>query len=501
MINVILAILFSTIRNDHSDAFSETDLKRFVIFLVLAIFGSISSVSCKKSDSPPTAPASPPVTILVTATDTITFTPSSHTPTGTGTPSDTFTITPTFTETFTPVTILVTATDTPTGSHTPTFTVTDSPTSSWTPVTILVTATHTATFTDSPTCTPTGTPTLRMTDTPYCIDPFYFGYESGYADGGGVFYQEIVLGRYNLQVPAVVMSLSANLDAMYLGEFRMALYDDNAGNPGALLSQSDTQTVSEDSGWNTVDIPDQSLPAGNYWIALQCPDDGMRSANGLGIGRIVSHSWGDFPDVIPGSNNDSLYRMRANFCPLAPMFTPTQTFVPTQPLTPNPTCITTAASFGITTGLAGNTDDTQVVQYATRGNLPVAGNVRRVQFYASVGTGHGYARVGIYQDSGTAPYPYPTDLIVESTGILYIATTGWYSLDIPVTTLSPGYYWASVMIRPMDIGNTSIGIGMLSGGNNSRVSNLFNAWGDLPSPFGAWSIYNDFLISAEYCTP
>jgi len=127
------------------------------------------------------------------------------------------------------------------------------------------------------------------------------------------------------------------------GPMRLALYADDPGAqaPTTLLRQS--VQVALALGWNEVEIPDVSVPAGYYWLARQIPvtaagtyypitDWNARSA------AMIDFPYGSFPASFPVSileNSGAVIPFVAYYCTHTPTFTPTDTPSPT--LTPTAT--------------------------------------------------------------------------------------------------------------------------------------------------------------------
>ena len=448
--------------------------KALLVFSILMLLQALS-LSCKSKDKTPAAPAAP---AAPTATDTAI---------PCGWPSDTCTFTPTSTPT-----------DTVTGTPTDTFTITP---------------------------TPTESPTPTLTETPYCGSFLLFGYETGTVTS--YFPNRLLMTRYEMQVPGVVMSLAARISINGANTMlRLALYSDNAGVPGTLLAESHPVTTTS-NGWNTLDIPDQNLPAGHYWIAAMIAGtaDYIQATNAGGTSREIVHAFTPFPETFVGNASSYLFHLRAKYCPLAPTFTPTlsntptetltptdtytptDTFTatlsptetlsptPTNTLTPNPTCATTHGTFGNTTGAALVTGSNSTMIFASKYALPVAGTIYRLSFYVSDHTG--YAKAAIYMDSGSNT---PGILLVESSGSVEITSDGWYSLDVPRWALAAQSVWLTVMLRPTTFGNMCPFMNQVDPGL-TYIMNPGDTWDPFPAIFSGYSSPYDSVIYAHYCTP
>ncbi|MCZ6835910.1 MAG: VCBS repeat-containing protein [Planctomycetota bacterium] len=72
---------------------------------------------------------------------------------------------------------------------------------------------------------------------------------------------------------------------------RYAIYEDDAGEPGAMIVESGTWSKGPGSTWLTIDIPDTVLMAGDYWLALSGNHIALKYYynNGVGQTRHIDH--------------------------------------------------------------------------------------------------------------------------------------------------------------------------------------------------------------------
>ena len=154
-------------------------------------------------------------------------------------------------------TITLTCTETPDYSATATPTVTTTGTST-------LTATETATTTITGTITPTATITPNV-----CI---VFGCEINDNGITTASLNRTYVQKYSLGQAATIRSIV--LRAWNQGNFKIGIYADSSGCPGALLVTNTDYTNLSPSGWYTIGVPDTALAAGDYWIAVTCQTSG-----------------------------------------------------------------------------------------------------------------------------------------------------------------------------------------------------------------------------------
>ena len=307
---------------------------------------------------------------------------------------------------------------------------------------------------------------------------------------------DMIFGRFNMQVPGVVESLSSQVGS---GNCRMGLYYDNSGAPGALIAQTGVVGA---GGWVTGSIGNNNLPAGNYWIGV-LSDSGYTWASnqsGSGCYYLTGQAFGPLPTNPTGGSDITPYNTLlagANYCPLAPTFTNTSTpaYTPTVTLTPNPTCAMTPGTFGDASSSGGYLGGSNVQLLASPYTVPApGGTLTQIQFHV-IGSSLGMAYVGLYDDNGGAP----NNLLVQSTDAVAITAVGQtYSVDVPETSLSAGTYWLAIMMRPTTIGSGSFpGIPLETG--NAYQLYMGSSWGSMPSPFGGSTYGNEVALVGVYC--
>jgi hypothetical protein len=102
------------------------------------------------------------------------------------------------------------------------------------------------------------------------------------------------------------------------GNIKVAIYDDNAGQPGNLKNQVNTGTH-VDSGWNIIPIPSTTLVSGtNYWLAL-CSDNTVVGSKpgGTRLYKAATYSTFTFPATAGyGFTSDTYYDLSTGWGPL-----------------------------------------------------------------------------------------------------------------------------------------------------------------------------------------
>jgi hypothetical protein len=102
-----------------------------------------------------------------------------------------------------------------------------------------------------------------------------FGYETVFGSGVGGFKDYQISTKVSLSEQGILKSLSA-----YVGgdnqKLRLAIYSDNAGQPNKLLAQSAIGNSQKSMSWVTLTVPDTSLSAGNYWLAIAFSDNDQK---------------------------------------------------------------------------------------------------------------------------------------------------------------------------------------------------------------------------------
>lgn len=233
------------------------------------------------------------------------------------------------------------------------------------------TAVATATSTNTPSGTQTSTPASTNTATPTSTPPaggtLDFGRtmttgvndssDNGYMNGSPA----------TLGTAGTLASLSLYVGSTTAGaHVRAAIYADNGGVPGGLLSQSaDTVAI---AGWNTLPMPPgTSLAAGSYWILAQTDDRNtvFRYATGLPATNYVGWAplaYGAFPATV-----SSLHRQSGEaFSMYGTVFTSTP---------PTTTATATRTNTATATATFTNTPTTTNTATATNTPLPATSTV------------------------------------------------------------------------------------------------------------------------------
>jgi hypothetical protein len=101
--------------------------------------------------------------------------------------------------------------------------------------------------------------------------------------------------------------------------FACAIYADNGGTPGTMLSESGITAGT--TGWNLVNIPPAAITSGNiYWIVAVSEGAGIRDKDGTSVGLSKAYTWGivvssgllDNPAGFAAANCDM--KLYANTC-------------------------------------------------------------------------------------------------------------------------------------------------------------------------------------------
>jgi hypothetical protein len=159
----------------------------------------------------------------------------------------------------------------------------------------------------------------------------------------------MTLQGYARATKAVLSTDTANVTSMSfyssaIGNFRLALYNDNSG-PNSLLWQSASTAASV--GWNTVPITSGNpvLQPGTYWLAYQWDSSNAGPnyiSGGSGTGSYITLAYGSFPSTWSGATSTSdQWSIYATY-EIVPQGTPTPTPsggtpTPTPNGTPTPT--------------------------------------------------------------------------------------------------------------------------------------------------------------------
>jgi fibro-slime domain-containing protein len=103
-----------------------------------------------------------------------------------------------------------------------------------------------------------------------------FGNDAAYSKSGTDAEDAQVATLVTLPEDGTVTSICAYLyrDSGGSAAFRYAIYENSGGEPGDLIVESSRSYQSSGWTWESVDIPDTPLAAGNYWLSVALEDDG-----------------------------------------------------------------------------------------------------------------------------------------------------------------------------------------------------------------------------------
>lgn len=226
---------------------------------------------------------------------------------------------------------------------TPTSTVTLTPTSTPT-----FTPTRTVTPTPSMTGTATKTATATVTQTPACqmtAGPFYWTGQAVPSNG------EMHANKITITDAGDIYELRADVSTASSDQLMIALYEDNAGSPGTLVTTGGPYPM-YCSGTCYYNVTPAAVTPGDYWVVIQQSgtfstvkmDTGV-----LGDEKKAANTFGIFPGTFPASGDgDSLWSLGARYVPvicpssthtITPTFSVTRTFTPTH--TPTSTATAT----------------------------------------------------------------------------------------------------------------------------------------------------------------
>lgn len=136
---------------------------------------------------------------------------------------------------------------------------------------------------------------------PCYVSAHTFGETSILANTGNIA-NILVASRYQLSKAGTVQSITVY--AATSGNIKVGIYRDNLGAPSSLVVQSAGTAVS--AGWNTIDIADQSLSSGYYWLAML-----LDTANVLkyaaGLTKQRAHVTRTYADGLPSSFGTPTY--------------------------------------------------------------------------------------------------------------------------------------------------------------------------------------------------
>ncbi|MEM9345268.1 MAG: LamG-like jellyroll fold domain-containing protein [Planctomycetota bacterium] len=109
----------------------------------------------------------------------------------------------------------------------------------------------------------------------YGGEPVTFGNTSSSGSSYDTAENDQAATQFTLTEAMTVTSMSAYLwGADDGGDVRFAIYEDSSGSPGALIAESNRESLREESwGWETEPIGPVNLSAGTYWLALSIEGD------------------------------------------------------------------------------------------------------------------------------------------------------------------------------------------------------------------------------------
>jgi hypothetical protein len=171
-----------------------------------------------------------------------------------------------------------------------------------------------------------GTHTIEMPpsiDT-YSHTPLFGSTDTGTGSGGGYTNYMYTAGPYTLDEATTVSTI--NLYTAASGNAKVALYDESGGEPNNLLTNSEVTACEADS-WNSLDVPEVQLSAGQYFIAVKIDTNGMLTGVVTsGFGKYRTHSYtqpfpNPFGEVAGGTGVEY-----SAYIPLAPIQTTTYSF-------------------------------------------------------------------------------------------------------------------------------------------------------------------------------
>ncbi len=349
---------------------------------------------------------------------------------------------------------------------TPSFTV--SSTSSATPTapgrfTATPTATPSMTSSSSASPTPSFTisPTFSALPTPGCQDLVgSLGNNTSFAFAPSY----VVYTAYTAAATGYLTYMQ--IQAVGPGTAALAIYSDNVGAPGTLLSQ--TGVISAPSaGTYQANLAPVPVTAGTaYWLAMATSGSGFAVAmSNPSSNTSVYQNISGFPATANATRGLPLYGMAidAISCPMSPTVSPTQTpsfsASPTAPgtFTDSPT-VTVSFSFSPTATVSPTRTPTPygcsplmgdlTASYVSNGanyvsysnfNLSSAATINYMEVaYLSGASTH--ARMGLYSNSGG----YPSTKLAESADFIVSGGGTWHA-SIPDTALAAGTYWLAVI--------------------------------------------------------
>jgi hypothetical protein len=317
--------------------------------------------------------------------------------------------------------------------------------------------------------------------------------------------------QFTLVENASVRSLSLYITSTAGGNMRMALYTDLSGHPGTLICESGDQVTV--AGWNTVDIPVQTLSPGIYWIAFQVEPGTLIAYDIVSLGEQAwfYNTYGPFPATtasVSGGEWKFLYTIKADYCPVI-CGTPTDTFSVTPTISPTwsvsmtptisvtPTYVGTCACpdmFGksyISSGALGSIDG---FVSANWWGISEDGNAASISVNLASDSASGNMRVALYSNSTGGSPGAPVNLLSESADTP--VAPGWNTIAIPQVGLGAGQvYWVALQVSSSSITLTA------ETGSNSPPDLYYKLqpYGPFGSMTGATGAAISFDVQVNYC--
>jgi len=424
-------------------------------------------------------------TATPTATSTATATPTATNTAGpTATPTATNTAGPTATPTATN-TPVATATSTPTPTATTTATPTKTPT-----------ATATATATRTPTATATTAPGAKTLGNTVAGA----GVDSG--DSNNINGTRFTMGSAN----GAVTSMSVHVGSVAAApnnQYQLAIYTDQAGQPGTLVAKSGSGTLAANA-WNTLQLSTTLTANTAYWLVYNSNGTSDNALNDMNYSASSNPNvwtnnpvtFGSWPSSFPASSQGSWsFSIYASYTTSTSTPTPTPTTGPS----PSPTATATAPTcpctiFGNAVPSTPWTSDSGSVEVGVKFNADRNGQITGIRFYK--GSGNTGAHVAhLWTASGallaTATFTSETasgwqqvtfsSPVAITAGATYIASyhsTSGYAED-------DGYFTAAVNNAPLHAPTsaTSGGNGIYAYGSGAvfpnQTYNQANYWVDV----------------------
>jgi len=130
---------------------------------------------------------------------------------------------------------------------------------------------------------------------------------------------------------------------------------------------------------------------------------------------------------------------------------------------------------------------------ASKVNLPAGAptTVVSLSFYANAY--NGWLRLGLYSDNGSGTAP--VNRLCQSPPS-YLNTTGWVTLDVPDTIITPGNYWIAVST------DQTVSLIYATGAAGDSVVDSTATYGSMPSVYtvnGSFIGNYNYSTHANYC--